>query len=123
VPTELDEVGDGGRLQLPSPCSPAFCSHAVRPGLITIGLFAFLASWNDFIGPLILNSSPDKDTAAGGGGEHAAAGLRQHRLRRAGGRASRCSRSLVWSCFMILQRGYVQGFMSGSHARMNCQLD
>ena len=26
----------------------------MRPGLITVGLFAFLASWNDFFAPLIL---------------------------------------------------------------------
>ncbi len=28
--------------------------HAVKPGLITIGLFAFLAAWNDFMVPLYL---------------------------------------------------------------------
>ena len=35
---------------------------AVRPGLITVGLFAFLASWNEFFAPLILLSSTDKFT-------------------------------------------------------------
>jgi multiple sugar transport system permease protein len=53
VPRELEEAAicDGAssfttllRVMLP----------AVRPGLITVGLFAFLASWNDFITPLIL---------------------------------------------------------------------
>ncbi|MEU6256802.1 hypothetical protein [Streptomyces sp. NPDC047043] len=33
---------------------------AVRPGLITVGLFAFLAAWNDFIAPLILISDSEK---------------------------------------------------------------
>ena len=29
---------------------------AVRPGIVTVGLFAFLAAWNDFFAPLILIS-------------------------------------------------------------------
>ncbi len=33
---------------------------AVRPGLITVGLFAFLAAWNDFIAPLILISDSER---------------------------------------------------------------
>ncbi|WP_330301755.1 MULTISPECIES: hypothetical protein [unclassified Streptomyces] len=32
----------------------------MRPGLITVGLFAFLAAWNDFIAPLILISDSAK---------------------------------------------------------------
>ena len=36
--------------------------RAVRPALITVGLFAFLASWNDFFAPLILLSDGDKFT-------------------------------------------------------------
>ena len=36
--------------------------RAVRPGLITVGLFAFLASWNDFFAPLILISDGAKFT-------------------------------------------------------------
>jgi multiple sugar transport system permease protein len=28
-----------------------------RPGLISVGLFTFLVSWNDFMFPLILNSN------------------------------------------------------------------
>ena len=36
--------------------------HGVRPALITVGLFAFLASWNDFFAPLILLSDGDKFT-------------------------------------------------------------
>ena len=33
---------------------------AVKPGLITVGLFAFLAAWNDFIAPLILINDSNK---------------------------------------------------------------
>src|SRR5215475_13246625 len=35
---------------------------AVKPGLITVGLFAFLAAWNDFFAPLILISDSDSMT-------------------------------------------------------------
>jgi multiple sugar transport system permease protein len=35
---------------------------AVRPGLITVGLLAFLASWNEFFAALILLSSADNFT-------------------------------------------------------------
>jgi ABC-type glycerol-3-phosphate transport system permease component len=28
--------------------------HAVRPGLVTVGLFAFLVSWNEFFAPCVL---------------------------------------------------------------------
>ena len=36
--------------------------HGVRPALVTVGLFAFLASWNDFFAPLILLSDGSKFT-------------------------------------------------------------
>src|SRR5436190_8108056 len=61
VPRELEESAlvDGAssmailrRIMLP----------AVRPGLITVGLFAFLAAWNDFIAPLILLNDDKKAT-------------------------------------------------------------
>ena len=61
VPRELEESAlvDGcgtfgvlWRILLPS----------VRPGLITVGLFAFLAAWSDFIAPLILLSDSAKQT-------------------------------------------------------------
>jgi multiple sugar transport system permease protein len=35
---------------------------AVTPGTVTVGLFAFLASWNEFITPLILLNDGDKFT-------------------------------------------------------------
>lgn len=61
VPRELDECAlvDGcgafsvlWRILLPS----------VRPGLITVSLFAFLAAWNDFFAPLILLNDPKQQT-------------------------------------------------------------
>lgn len=35
-----------------------------RPALITVGIFTFLASWNDLIGPLVYLRSPDTFTVA-----------------------------------------------------------
>jgi multiple sugar transport system permease protein len=35
-----------------------------RPALFTIALFQFLASWSDFLGPLIFLSDPDKYTVS-----------------------------------------------------------
>jgi multiple sugar transport system permease protein len=61
VPRELEEAAqmDGcsslgalARVVLP----------AVAPGVVTVALFAFLASWNEFVTPLILLSDGDKYT-------------------------------------------------------------
>lgn len=61
VPRELEEAA------LMDGCSPRTALMrvvlpAVAPGLITVGLFAFLASWNEFVTPLILLSDGDKYT-------------------------------------------------------------
>jgi multiple sugar transport system permease protein len=112
VPTELDEAAmvDG--------CNSfavltRILLHAVRPGLITIGLFAFLASWNDFIGPLILISSPDKIPLP-----VAVVNMQQQVFGSIDYAALEAGVTLLaLPCvvlFLILQRGYVQGFMSGS---------
>ena len=37
-----------------------------KPALATIGIFTFMATWNDFLGPLIYLNSPEKLTAAVG---------------------------------------------------------
>lgn len=37
-----------------------------KPALITVGIFTFLASWNDLIGPLVYLRSPDTYTVAVG---------------------------------------------------------
>lgn len=61
VPHELEEAAliDG--------CTPRGAMlrvvlPAVVPGLVTVALFAFLASWNEFVTPLILISDGDKYT-------------------------------------------------------------
>lgn len=61
VPGELEEAAliDGCR-----PIGALFrvILPAVAPGMVTVALFAFLASWNEFVTPLILLSDGDKYT-------------------------------------------------------------
>jgi multiple sugar transport system permease protein len=87
--------------------------HGVRPGLVTVGLFAFLASWSDFVVPLILISSPDRAPlpVAVVNMQQNVFGSIDYALLEAGVVV------LALPCivlFLILQRGYVRGFMSGS---------
>ena len=65
IPRELDEAAvlDG-------------CNHfqiyykimlpLAKPGLVALGIFTALWSWNDLLWPLIINSSPDKLTLSAG---------------------------------------------------------
>jgi len=112
VPLELEESAlvDGagtlavlGRIMLP----------AVRPGLITVGLFAFLAAWNDFIAPLILLSDQNKATLP-----LAVAILRQQTMGVIDYGATEAGVVvLAVPCvilFFLLQGHYVRGFMSGA---------
>jgi multiple sugar transport system permease protein len=87
--------------------------HAVRPGMITVGLFAFLASWSDFVVPLILISSPDKFPlpVAVVNMQQQVFGSIDYAALEAGVVVLAAPCMLL---FLILQRGYVRGFMSGS---------
>jgi multiple sugar transport system permease protein len=112
VPRELDEAAmvDGcssfaalWRVLLP----------AVKPGLITVGLFAFLAAWNDFLAPLILITDTNRMTLP-----LAVANLR---VQVQGvidyGATEAGVVVLALPCivlFLVLQRHYVRGFMSGA---------
>jgi multiple sugar transport system permease protein len=112
IPRELDEAAmvDGcssfsalWRVLLP----------AVKPGLITVGLFAFLAAWNDFFAPLILINDSNKLTLP-----LAVANLR---VQVQGvidyGATEAGVVVLALPCivlFLLLQRHYVRGFMSGA---------
>ena len=112
VPRELDEAAmlDGcTSLQVLT----RILLHAVRPGLITVGLFAFLAAWSDFVVPLILISSSDKLTlpVAVVNMQQQVFGSIDYAVLEAG------VVTLALPCvflFLFLQRGYVRGFMSGS---------
>lgn len=112
VPKELEEAAlvDGAnsftalfRVMLP----------AVKPALITVGLFAFLAAWNDFIAPLILISSSDKLPLP-----VAVTNMRQQVMGVIDYGATEAGVVvLALPCivlFLVLQRHYVQGFMSGA---------
>jgi multiple sugar transport system permease protein len=112
VPTELEEAamvdGCNSFRALMSVMVPA-----VKPGLITVGLFAFLAAWNDFIAPLILISDSDKIPLP-----LAVANMRQQVMGIVDFGATEAGVVvLALPCvvlFLLLQRHYVQGFMSGA---------
>jgi len=112
VPRELDEAAlvDGcssfgalRRVLLP----------AVKPGLITVGLFAFLAAWNDFVAPLILITDSTKAPLP-----LAVANMRQQVMGIVDYGATQAGVVvLAVPCivlFLLLQRHYVRGFMSGA---------
>ena len=112
VPKELEESAlvDGAgslaalrRIMLP----------AVRPGLITVGLFAFLAAWNDFIAPLILINDDKKSPLP-----LAIATLRQQTTFTVDYGATEAGVVVMavpcLLLFVLLQRHYVRGFMSGA---------
>jgi multiple sugar transport system permease protein len=86
---------------------------AVRPGLITVGLFAFLAAWNDFITPLVLISDSGKAPLP-----LAVANMRQQVMGIVDYGATEAGVVvLALPCvllFLALQRHYVRGFMSGA---------
>lgn len=112
VPKELDEAAlvDGcssmsllTRILLP----------AVKPGLITVGLFAFLAAWNDFMAPLILINDSKRMTLP--------LAISNLRVQVQGvvdyGATEAGVVVLALPCcilFLLLQRHYVRGFMSGA---------
>ena len=112
IPKELDEAAlvDGcnsftalWRVLLP----------AVKPGLITVGLFAFLTAWNDFIAPLILINDTNRMTLP-----LAVANLRGQVMGVIDYGATEAGVVvLALPCivlFLVLQRHYVRGFMSGA---------
>jgi multiple sugar transport system permease protein len=86
---------------------------AVKPGLITVGLFAFLAAWNDFIAPLILISDSSKTPLP-----LAIANMRQQVMGIVDYGATEAGVVvLALPCvvlFLLLQRHYIEGFMSGA---------
>lgn len=86
---------------------------AVRPGLITVGLFAFLASWNEFIAPLILINDGSKFTlpVAVVSMQQRTFGAIDYGALEAGVVVMAVPCLLL---FLVLQRHYVRGFMSGA---------
>jgi multiple sugar transport system permease protein len=112
VPRELEEsamVDGAGTLQV----LRRILLPAVVPGLITVGLFAFLAAWNDFFGPLILISDPDKQPLP-----LAIAVLRQQTMGAIDYGATEAGVVVMaipcLFLFILLQRHYMRGFMTGA---------
>jgi len=112
VPRELDEAAqvDGctpfnvlRRVLLPS----------VKPGLITVGLFAFLAAWNDFMAPLILINDSDQLTLplAVANLRGQVQGVVDYGATEAGVVVLALPCAVL---FLLLQRHYVRGFMTGA---------
>lgn len=112
VPRELEESAlvDGAgtfailwRIMLP----------AVLPGLVTVGLFAFLAAWNDYFAPLILISDPSQSPLP-----LAIAILRQQTMGAIDYGATEAGVVVMALpavlLFLFLQRYYMKGFMSGA---------
>ncbi len=87
--------------------------HAVRPGLITVALFVFLISWNEFFAPLILLNSTDRFTMtlAVVNMRTATHGAIDYAALEAGVVVMAVPCVLL---FLFLQRSYVRGFMSGA---------
>jgi ABC-type glycerol-3-phosphate transport system permease component len=108
VPRELEEAAlvDGcGTFGALVRVLPA----AVRPGLVTVGLFAFLASWNDFLAPLILLNDGSKFTLP-----VAVANLTNGTF---SGFVQSGVMIMAIPClilFLLLQRHYVRGFVAGA---------
>jgi multiple sugar transport system permease protein len=86
---------------------------AVRPGIITVALFAFLAAWNDFITPLILINDSSKAPLS-----LAITTLRQQTMGVIDyGSLEAGVVVMAVPClllFFALQGQYVRGFMSGA---------
>ena len=103
---------DGRRLHLVSALWRVLLP-AVKPGLITVGLFAFLAAWNDFFAPLILINDSTRMTLP-----LAVANLRVQVQGVVDYGATEAGVVvLALPCivlFLVLQRHYVRGFMSGA---------
>ena len=83
------------------------------PGVITVGLFSFLAAWNDFIAPLIILNDPMRYPLP-----LAVATLRQETMGAVDYGVTQAGVVvLALPCvllFLALQRFYVRGFMSGA---------
>jgi multiple sugar transport system permease protein len=84
---------------------------ALRPILVTLAIFAFLGSWNDFLWPLIVLTEDTRQTLP----VALAALAREHagdsELMMAGAVVTIVPVLLV---FLALQRHYIQGLLAGS---------
>lgn len=112
LPKELDEAA------LMDGCTTAGAFFRVLlrgtlPGLITVGLYAFLASWNEFIAPLIFLTDGSKFTlpVALVSLRSGSLGSVDYGALQAGVVVSALPCLIL---FLLLQRYYVRGFTSGA---------
>lgn len=77
-----------------------------RPAVITVGLFTFMASWNDFFGPLIFLTDPEKFTLALGLRAFQSQYGGQHNLMMA---ASLIVMAPTLIMFLVSQRYFIEG--------------
>jgi multiple sugar transport system permease protein len=112
IPSELDDAA------LVDGCSPFAVLRrvllpSVKPGLITVGLFAFLAAWNDFMAPLILINDSDRMTLplAVANLRGQVQGVVDYGATEAGVVVLALPCAIL---FLLLQRHYVRGFMTGA---------
>jgi multiple sugar transport system permease protein len=87
--------------------------RAVWPGIITVGLFAFLYAWNDFIAPLFMINDSDKYPLP-----LAIVTLRQQTMGAVDMGATQAGVVVMaipcLILFLLLQRHFVRGFMAGA---------
>jgi multiple sugar transport system permease protein len=85
----------------------------VLPGVITVGLFAFLASWNEFLAALIFLTDPDKYTLPVMllNAQSGYLGTVDWGLMQAGVFISVLPCAIL---FLLLQRYYMSGLIAGS---------
>ncbi len=60
IPTDLDRGGPAGRRRGMGASSGGSIVPLARPALAALGIFTFLASWNDYLWPLIVINDQDK---------------------------------------------------------------
>lgn len=83
----------------------------LRPIMVTLGVFTFLAAWNDFLWPLIVLSDDSYYTLP-----LAVASLSQEHLQDQGMMMAGATVTIVpvLALFVFMQRHYVRGLLSGS---------
>ena len=96
-------------------CCAACCCPAIVPAIVTVALFAFITSWNEFLGALVLMSKESVVHAAGD--PRPPHGPRRAWAARTGGCSRRASSISIIPCvlfYLLLQRYYVSGLTSGA---------
>jgi multiple sugar transport system permease protein len=84
---------------------------ALGPILVTLAIFTFLGSWNDFFWPLIVLTDDDRHTLPVALASLTREHVQDSELMMAGGVITVLP---VLALFLVLQRYYIQGLLAGS---------